>query len=1181
MTEWTARQREAIYEHGDESLLVSAAAGSGKTTVLVERIKELILKDDPDASLDRMLIVTFTKAAAAEMKEKLRKKLGKDLKDCKDEKLAKRIKQQLSLIGRAEICTFDSFALGIVRKYYYVVGADPGAKICDEYKSKLLKKEAMDELFSDLYEKKDASFTDFLDRYSGARSDKSARELIDELYTYTDTLADPDNFLSGALFSPDAVFSLACSEVSEEISRGIRYSEKLNELFDRNGLKTLVSKMQKIIDGLDTIKQCFDRELYEQGFTLLTEFKFETLRAAKDEQPVYDGIKNISEEYWTKGVKKVVAGLKSKYSGFSLALLKEEADKLKGPVQELCFLVSEYGRRYSEKKKKQSLMDFSDGEHVALEILKNGDVRKECREKYRYIFVDEYQDSNYLQEALIESVSSGNNLFTVGDVKQSIYRFRHAEPGLFLGRYKLYKADQKAGRNIDLNSNFRSKAPIIDFVNRLFRDLMTESSCGMSYDDEAALYEGRKYDGELLYEPALYLLDTRKDEQDEGDENSDEIEELKNDELEAMMAVEIINSYKGLPFFDPDSGAVKALEYRDMAVLVKQNSKAELLYTALTAAGIPVYLERNEGYFDTPEIQIAVNLLRIIDNFRQDIALISVLYFPLFGFSAAELASIRIDGRGCGKKHPGFSDAFMYEASSCSGELSEKCSAFLEKIKAWKIKSQALPLADFLWELLLESGIMIFAGSLSSGEQRIANLRALVDKAEEFESSDSGGVFGFVSYIDMISGKKSPVNTGQSGMVSEGENVVRIMTVHKSKGLEFPFVLFAYTGGKIKAGRNASAAVYHKEYGISMTLADPDRFIKCKPASYELIKARKEKEELAEEIRLLYVAATRAKDFFVMSAAVKDPQTVIEKKDVYSIKAASCGSFAEMALPAFSNIVQRARGSYDTSAFETAAENEAAFRKSLREGFEIDGSKMSMSAEDIEERLSFDYAPPSEQSEKRKYSVSELAKKEREKEGMVFADQERVFPVPAFLSGKVKLSAAAVGTAYHTVMERIPFTKEGKTKEEIASFVSALEEKGILTEDEADAVRPERIAEFFSSDIGKAVCEADTVKKETPFVLKHDMDGRTVYVQGTVDCWFEKDGKLFLLDYKNSYVDTDRKEEEFKRLEEEYRPQLVLYKEALEKIRGKKVEGAWLYLFGAGQLVPIGDKDGRISEGIE
>ena len=1173
---WTDRQQEAIDDRGN-SLLVSAAAGSGKTAVLVERIEKLLLVPDENgkrASLDRMLIVTFTKAAASEMKEKLRKALGEALKD-KGEEEQRYLRSQLSMIGRADICTFDSFAQKLVRTYYQVINADPGFRVCDEYASSLLKAEALDEMFKDLYESEDKDFRDFLDRYSTSKSDENVRNMILNLYSYIDTLdeCDAEEFLKKPMFDPAFLLGIGKKYAETTLEQMISFFKLLEELFDVHKMPERKKLMAEAVSDTESRLEALRKGYVEETVEWLCKYTFSRkLRTqAREWQDNMYIVGDMVDVLWDGGAKEVQGRFKGLFDGLSLERLESEAEMLRSSVMELCALTADFREKYKKKKEKEGLIDFSDGEHMAVKILKKEDVQKECREKYEHIFVDEYQDCNPVQEKLIECISSGNNLFTVGDVKQSIYRFRHAEPEIFIKRRKEYKAGKKDCKAIDLNSNFRSQHSVIRFVNSLFENLMTEENCGIKYDSDAALVPGRQDYSSYSYEPVLYLVDRSDDEEAEDSE----VEELKKTELEALMAVKLIKKYcaPGVTtmVYDNSKHEDRKLEYRDMAILLRSaRNRAEIYYEALTKAGIPAYLERDEGYFDTPEIQTAVNLLKIIDNPMQDVPLISVMYFPSFGFTSEELARIRTESRRRGEGRVSYYDAFVSMRENGEGALAEKCRSFSERIRDWRLKSRALSLSDFLWDLLRESGIMTFAAGLSSGEQRVANLNALVDRAADYERNNAGGIYGFTEYIKLISDKKSKVKTGQSGIVSSDENAVRIMTIHKSKGLEYSFVLFASAGGQPFRDKDHSRVVYRKGLGTSMYLSKPEEFSSLKSLSYSIIKEEERKAELAEEIRLFYVAATRARDMFFMCAAEKNVSKMIQNAASYRIKKERCANYAQMALPYIKVKTVTKKELIDSSDAEEASENREKLKESFEKGFEIDESKMEgLSLEELKERLSYDYTPPLSEQEKKKFSVSELAEREREKEGYVFESPEFELPVPAFLGGTRKLSAAETGTAYHKVMEHIDFSKGEKDRDSIAEFAKGLCEKGILSEEELAAIRPERIAAFFASETGRRACRAEVLKKETPFVLRHEDGGRTVLVQGTIDCWFEEDGKLYLIDYKSNYVDTRRKEDELERLKKEYRPQLDLYREALEKILGKKVEGAYLFLFSAGEWAEI------------
>ncbi|MCQ2553668.1 MAG: PD-(D/E)XK nuclease family protein [Clostridia bacterium] len=688
---------------------------------------------------------------------------------------------------------------------------------------------------------------------------------------------------------------------------------------------------------------------------------------------------------------------------------------------------------------------------------------------------------------------------------------------------------------------------------------MTNVSVGLECGDGAALREGAPYSGDKLYKPELYLLSTTAE-----DEAVDpEIEELKDAELEAILAVKIINEYHNKPIYDSKKGEERPLEYKDMVILLRATKgKGEVYYRALEDAGIPVYLERGEGYFDTPEIQVLLNLLRIIDNFRQDVPLISVLHFPSFGFTADELARIRVYSKQKELKNS-YSEAFAFYASDADGPLKDRCVAFLKNMDLLRQKSKAMPLADFIWDVLCESGIGDFARALPMGVQRYANLRALADKAESFEAQNGGGLYGFINYIEAISSGDKAVETGQVTVLAEGADTVRIMTIHKSKGLEFPFVLLAGLGSKFMGQQNRLHLAYHKDFGAAVRLVEPLKGLYTDPLSLALINEKKSLEEYAEVIRILYVAMTRAKDILVMSAAVKDAYEWNVQRP-YLSETKKCKNYLEMIGPSLKGSDIQIVSLTDLGMVKQPQEYAKVVLDALDKGFDVNPEDLPISEDELKERIFYDYSSKDGENLKHKYSVSEIA--ELTREGYKKEDSpklyEESFAVPLFVSGKLPLNAAAKGTAYHKIMEHIPFTLDGKTPEDVMAFIASLRERNLLTEDEAAVVEAERISAFFESEIGKRACASKELYKEKPFVLKTTFEGREIIVQGTIDCFFEEDGQYVLVDYKSNYINKESLESEKQRMTDEYVPQLALYKEALEKLTGKTVKEAVLYLFG-------------------
>ena len=1199
----TPRQQEAV-EKRNKSLLVSAAAGSGKTAVLVRRVIRLVTEEG--VSLENMLIVTFTNAAAAEMKERIYKALSEQLAEeglSRDGK--NRVRAQLSLVGRANISTFHRFALEIVHRYYHIIGVKPNLAICDETRQALLSREALDELMDSHYEADDPAFRSFLDCYATSRGDDPVRDMILEFHDFLQSLPDPKGWTDALLADPgrcdQKYLEFAAEQADRRVQLASAYMRAAAEEMD--DVPVLQGKNEVDCGYLNVVASMLEHGDLAGAMAASEGHRFQTMRPTNAEKADWEALKDVVSPLRDKAKEHFKYAVKH-YLPLSAEQLEKEREMMLPQLRTLISLTEEFSSRYGAKKDLLGLLDFSDIEHFALRILENAEVRREYREKFDHIFVDEYQDSNMVQESLIERIARPDNVFRVGDVKQSIYKFRLAEPELFLEKYASFKAgEDPAGEVIDLNSNFRSKKEVIGLVNRLFRSLMTRETTGMDYTDDEALKEGDPYTGDLAYPPKLYLIDSSVPEED-GEETGpgeepeedfaddeegmdEEILDLKAAELEALKAADLIRQYHGTEIYDAKEKKRRPLDYKDMVILMRAvKGIGEVFYQTLTEANLPVFLERTEGYFDAVEIQVFLNLLRIIDNRSQDIPLLSVLRSPVFGFCASELAAVRIWAKERDETRTPYNRVFaMYQEEGPDGPLKEKCLAFSAKLERWRRMSRHMPLGDFLWQLLNESGYASFAAAVPAGTQRLANLRALADKAQKYEAENAGGLFGFINYIDMINSRGGKVDMGQVKILSESANVVRIMTVHKSKGLEFPFVLLAGLGRRSKQPPKSKAA-FHKTFGAALRLTDPRTGLYADPLSLRIIRKKIEAEELAEEVRVLYVALTRPKDIVLMSAAVKDAARTLERAaQAVPGDIEGCGSLVNAILPLLPDgsveVVPRGEAAELRKVMERRKYDLA---EKLEHGFGVSGDELPVTKEEIAYRLDFCYDPPADQQEKRKYSVSQIAAMEREKrrampqklaaEGEEFSpeQQEPAGPaekLPVFLSAEKKLGAAARGTAYHTVMEHLPFTPEGKDPDSIRAFMDSLTARGLLTQAEYAAVDPRRIAAFFVSQTGKEAVEAKELYKEAPFTIRHEMNGRQVMVQGTIDCCYRKDGGWVLLDYKSNYIDKEDLDAEMQRLREEYLPQLALYREALEGVTGVPVKKAVLYLFGIDKEIPI------------
>ena len=1155
---WTKGQQEAI-ELRNKNMLVAAAAGSGKTAVLVERIKQLIICDK--ISINEMLVVTFTNAAASEMKEKIihaiTKEIGKNTEDLIF------LRKQLNVIYKANISTFHAFALEVIRRYFYMIHVEPNFKICDEAENIILKTEAMEELFDHFFESGDQGFIDFLNKYSASKNESKVKTIISSAYNLIQSIPDSFGWLNQnieALQSSKEEFldSHVAKEIKNTIKKNLRIAvksfERAEELILEEGLPILAGKAKADVEQLIQISEGIEGKSLETILDEISSVQFQRFNISKEEKEGYEGIKEKIEKIRSKG-KSFIGSIKENYAVRGLDEYINDLQMTYEDNKYLQLLILEYHKLFKLKKEEKNLIDFNDIEHFALDILKNEEVADEYRSKFKHIFVDEYQDSNLLQDTLISRIKRDNNLFMVGDVKQSIYKFRLAEPEIFMEKYEKYKK-QSNGRDakIDLNQNFRSKGTIINAVNDIFSNIMDQ------YDSDAALYKGLEYAGKLDYPVELHVID----EQTRGNvEVDDSVLELKMAELEAHNAVKLIKREIGREIFDVKQNKIRRITMRDIVVLLRATKNyADKFYQVFTEENIPAHVDDSEGYFDTIEVEIVLNLLRIIDNKRQDIPLISLLHSSIMDFSIAELAEIR-----GGNKKGTFFDTFLSYGQNGENEiLSNKADAAMKKIQEWQELSKFVPLDDLIWKLIRETGYYNYVAALPSGIQRQANLRLLIDKAIKFQSGSLKGLYGFITYIDAI--KARSVRTGQVSLVGENDDVVRIMTIHKSKGLEFPVVLVAGLGKQFNQSRDTSYLDIHKDLGITLSYIDKERKYFRKTLLQNVIKEKNKSLDMDEEIRILYVAFTRAMDKLILLGTVKDLSGALEKYELTEkgdTSTARC--YLDMIMPA-------ARGSDVKISFHNRDEivplnSEKNVNKNLVSEL-LKGNenlkKDDLLTSQINRMLSYQYGFMRATNQKSKLSVTEINR------GLKKTDTYREnLRLPVFETGRRDFNSAEKGTIMHDFMMHLDFKEAYKallvSKEEITSFLNkrldSLVDAKCFTEEERKVIHTEKIIAFFQSKIGTRASQAGEIYKEAPFSIIKELEGEQVIVQGIIDCYFREKDNYILIDYKTTYISDIGDMEELEQIKILYREQIRIYQEAIEISRGIKVKESYLYLFGA------------------
>lgn len=1206
---FTPDQQRAI-DTIDKSILVSAAAGSGKTAVLVERIINIIVQGRAD--VDRMLVVTFTNAAASEMRLKLTKAINKEIKASKasEPERAEKLRQQLGKMYRSYISTVHSFCNRVIKEFFYLTDLEPNFKICDSLKAEIMKMEAIEEVFEQGFEEDNfiegGSFREFLDRYSKERDDKA---LMQELVkAYADLRSMPDYFewserMAEKLRIPDSgdyrdsdLYRELWEEARQIVDETLRESLGLQEYLITLNLPNTAAKLDSEIGVFqtlaDAIKSVCDGGEITRGAEDVVSQVFQnsifgTFTGGKGEREAYKAVsadcKARRDTY-----KNNFQNFFKEYNFAELkTLFEEQAETYKYTMYYLA-LLKEFEHIYSAKKRDQGVIDYGDMEHITADILKNEEVRKVLRERFEFIFVDEYQDVNTLQEYLIGSVAREDNVFKVGDVKQSIYKFRQAEPHIFEETSRAYKDERnEQAIQINLNKNFRSNGATIDYINYVFQDLMD------GYDDDEKLYQGLAGHPDYNLKPEVHLLLTEVDDSSEGrnsdtsyqargsqlvdiegpssgerDESEEEIKSLSKAEIEAIHVADIVSSIIGAEFYDGKSGKVRKATPRDIAILLRSTkNKSDMYYKSLMSKSISSHISDDGGYFDTVEVAVAMAILKIVDNMHQDIPLISVLRSEVFGFTPEQLAEVRAFARekqiseakdrerDMQYQRQSYCDALLeYGANGSDDSLKSRVNEALSTIEKWRAHSKMMQLDDYIWYLLEDSNYYMYTGAMYGGRQRQANLRALVERAGAFRMSSIASLSSYISYLEVLRTKN--VEMGQPSMVSEEDDVVRIITIHKSKGLEFPFVIVAGMGNQLNYSSGIKGFQFDNELGIALAYVNPDEHYWRRTLMQKKITAKIREDEYQEQLRVLYVAMTRAREKLYLIGCEKTDEFVLDdirsRTSYFKIMGKLCDS-----------------GNYNEY---TSTDMHEVKMPSLPRGANnfLTTDKIPMDIElseeyeEVKRRLDYEYAYKDDLNTKAKYSVSELNKEAKDRESYKGKIEDRNTRIERLASA----DAASIGTAYHRIMEFVDFKKAVNEagecdKSYIAERAENLRVNGAISEAVFKALDLRKIYAFFETEIGVRACAAareGLLSKEKPFTLRVERSGKSVLVQGIIDCYFSDGDGLVLVDYKSNRLSYKDREADIERIKEEYREQISLYKRALEEGTGLSVKEAYLYL---------------------
>ena len=1213
---WTKEQQKVI-ELRNRNILVSAAAGSGKTAVLVERIIQMLTDEEHPMDVDRLLIVTFTEAAASEMKERIRSAIETALEVNPGNA---HLQRQSTLIHSAQITTIHSFCLSVIREHFHLIDMDPGFRIAEEGELRLLKQDVLSELLEECYVNQEERFMELVEKLGSGKNDKKLEGMILQLYEYSRSYPQPQKWLEHCVNQyAECETYLKQEGTGEEpvfLRRALdwaqKYIEDLVELADQciriceepDGPYMYAPMLEEDRIILDKLAGAADfEELYER----LSDIKWKALSRKKDES--VDSEKRTQVQDIRKQIKDLIGELGKTYFYETPAELLLDMANAKGTMEILAELVNRFAIMFADQKQRKHLIDYNDMEQFALQILteeKEGELipsqtAREYQEQFYEVMIDEYQDSNLIQEAILTSVSTVSwekyNIFMVGDVKQSIYRFRLSRPELFMEKYDSYSSEDSEMQKIDLHKNFRSRPEVLDGVNYIFRQIMRRDLGGIVYDEQAALYPGAEFepvigvDGKSAYEMELLLVDAQKT------GNEFELSD-NNKQLEVrVIAKRIKELLRTAKVTDKASGQLRPAEYRDIVILMRSvKGWADVVSSILAEEGIPAYIGSTEGYFGTYEISVLLDYLQLLDNQRQDLPLAAVLASPFVGLNPQQLAEIRLAAK----------EGFFYKAAEGlaqrAGEeeekeekdsLAYKLRAFYLQLTHFREMVPYTAIHELLQKIIEETGFSLYVAAMPGGERRIANVEMLVEKAAAFEGTSYKGLFNFIRYIEQL--QKYDVDYGEANIADEQENTVRIMSIHKSKGLEFPIVFVAGMGKKFNTTDITGSVIIHPEWGVGLDAVDLQRRTKIPTFLKKTIQQEIKLENLGEELRVLYVALTRAKEKLILVGCPSQKQLKEVSEDGMLCQKAvrradgevlpfytliGANSYLHWVVPALMGedapVHCRIIGRTEMEEEEEIEQRSELLARDVLEHWATGTVYDAKLREHLEVQSQYHYPYAEEQKLKLKFTVSELKKRAylQEESGETVYEEPEVVPlIPQFLQEEEVLTGASRGSAYHKLLELLNY-ELSYDENSLTAMMEELQKERKLSDEMVQCIRKADILRFLNSDSGRrmqAAAKRKQLSKEQPFVL--GIDAKEIYpdikgderilVQGIIDVYFEEDGELVVLDYKTDNVRSA------KELRDRYHAQLDYYAQALEQLLQKKVKEKIIYSFTLGEEIII------------
>jgi len=1160
---WTREQEQAIKARGG-NLLVSAAAGSGKTAVVTQRAIDLIINEDIDIS--RILMITFTDAAAMEMRSRLGSRLLKEINKGNE---VKKLSKQLEKLNDSNISTVHAYCISLLRRNYHSADIDPNFTILGEdainYQMRAINK-VLDERF----ENKDKDFLELCDTLGG-RGGENIEKIALELYNFARTQPDYINLINNWTYE----FNLDEDEIMQSQWAVFLMKMFTDSFVDMQALAkkakeycTMDGGPEAYITALDSDIRYFDEAMqslsvndFDKAKQLIQTSRFMTLPRKKrvDDELLIDMVKSLRES-----TKKLNSKLKSSIMMLPTEEITKRHKHMYPAICALRDIIIDFDTEYKKIKKRRRQLDFADLQHLALEALKSDVVADSEKKRFDYIFVDEYQDTNKLQECIIKKITSNSNLLCVGDVKQSIYAFRQADPNLFLERKAKSSVDEKAkDRVINLNKNFRSSPAVIDSINLVFDTVMSSRLGQVEYDKDERLYSGAlRPSKDDLGSCELIIID----EQYQSDENMD-----SSVEREAYIVAKKIKEFMGKHIWDGKKGIMRPVRYSDICILSKSFKPSVIkVRRVLEQLGIPVMPAESGEYFDEVEVGQTIDILTVIDNKRRDKELISAMASPAFGFDIDNLLSIR---KAFNERQSFYQCILKY--ADIENSLGKKVKEFLEKLNYYKDLSRYITLKDFIWQVLDESGLYNAVGALPGGATRQGNMRLLLDRAGTYSKMPGASLHGFLSYITRLKNTNASIGAESSS----DDNAVKFMSIHKSKGLEFPIVFVIKANSRPSDQDTKKTVMTYKNLGFATKYYNSKSRERKNTLSAEAVSRANLQSIYSEEMRVYYVALTRAKEKLVVIGSTKKGdsiQKIVDKwaapfipsqyfgHDATLLNYMGCGALRNLScgnIRMMASIPPESSGNVPNFIATIIPANSISIDRTKRAGAVANAMKecntINTKRRFIDIQKDEDVLIPS------KTTATAIMQDANVEHQIPFETLNR----PKFVSSEKVFTSAEKGTMTHKVLEQIDFDCK-----DIKALAQKLEKRGILQDGAKDVLHYDWIEKFLSSDIIRRAKQSPKVQREVPFVVKrkanelyeHINSDKDVLIQGIIDMCFLEDDRWVIIDYKTNKVTPKNTK---KMILDEYKTQLNIYKQALEDITGKKVSQVGLYLLSASDVV--------------